>query len=333
MRLKPRAGTVAKAAKRMYRSRLVPERVRELRRQRAASRDLLATITVPPATFNEKVRYRMATDRRRILTVFADKVSVRDYVREKVGEHILARVYAVTEEPQELLDSGLPREFVVKASHASGGIVVVADHVPPLTRLPRPPVGWSRLAVAPANLEWDSLVDLCRDWLGRRYNPYEEWAYAKVTPRILVEELLPGDGGVPFDFRFFVFGGNVRVIQVEQDRFGDHRRNLYSPEWELLDVQYGYPRGRLDPRPAKLERMIAVAERLADGIDFVRVDLYDSGGRVVFGEMTIYPVSGQASFHPSEFDAYLGSMWPDPPRRWGALRRAGRARDGRGGPS
>ena len=310
MRLRLQGGTVTKAAERLYRSRLVPARVRELRRHRAASRDLLASITVPPVTFNEKIRHRMATDRRPILTVFADKVGVRDYVREKVGDGVLTRVHAVVQEPQELLDSDLPREFVVKASHASGGIVVVADHVPSEVRLPRPPVGWKRLTVAPGSLDWSCLLDLCQDWLSRRYNPYEEWAYAKVTPRILVEELLPGDGGVPFDFRYFVFGGTVRLIQVEQDRFGDHRRNLYSPEWTLLPVEYGFPRGRPDPEPAKLHDMIAIAERLANGMDFVRVDLYDLGDRVVFGELTIYPVSGWASFDPPEFDAYLGGLWP-----------------------
>jgi hypothetical protein len=317
MRLKHGEWPGARAvARRVYRSRLIPGRVRELRRRRAATRELLESITVPPTTFNEKVRYRMAADRRRILTVFADKVAVRDYVREKVGDHVLTRLYAVTDRPDELLGADLPREFVVKASHASGGIVIVADHVPSVRRLPRPPAGWSRLAVAPGSLDWDRLVDLCRDWLGRRYNPYEEWAYAKVTPRILVEELLPGDGGVPFDFRFFVFGGNVRVIQVEQDRFDDHRRNLYSREWEELDVEYGYPRGRPVPRPGQLDDMITVAERLADGMDFIRVDLYDIADRVVFGEMTIYPVSGWASFDPPEFDAYLGKLWHDETRRW-----------------
>jgi hypothetical protein len=328
MRSNPADDVRTGVAERLYHSPLVPERIRELRRRRAAVRELLASITIPPRTFNEKVRYRMATDRRPILTVFADKVAVREYVREKVGEHVLTRLHAVTEEPGELLNCGLPREFVVKASHASGGIVVVADHVPTSRRLPSGPVGWSRLTVAPESLDWDRLVELCRDWLARRYNPYEEWAYSKVEPRILVEELLSDNGVVPFDYRYFVLDGRVRLVQIEQDRFGDHRRNLYSPDWRWLDVEYGYPRGRPDPRPPKLDEMIAVAEQLAGGMDFIRVDLYSIDDRIVFGEMTMYPVSGWAGFDPPEFDEYLGRMWPDTRRRRRpTLRRARRPRD------
>ena len=38
--------------------------------------------------------------------------------------------------------------------------------------------------------------------------------------------------------------------------------------------------------------MIEIAERLGEGVDFVRVDLYDVDGRVVFGELTNYPAGG-----------------------------------------
>jgi hypothetical protein len=55
--------------------------------------------------------------------------------------------------------------------------------------------------------------------------------------------------------------------------------------------------------------MIQIAERLADQIDFVRVDLYNIGERVVFGEMTIYPSGGWAGFDPPRFDEYLGALW------------------------
>jgi hypothetical protein len=42
--------------------------------------------------------------------------------------------------------------------------------------------------------------------------------------------------------------------------------------------------------------MISIAERLSDGVDFVRVDLYDLGDRVVFGELTNYPRQGWEYF-------------------------------------
>ena len=38
-----------------------------------------------PNTFNEKVLHRMLFDRRPILTTFADKLAVRDYVKQKLA--------------------------------------------------------------------------------------------------------------------------------------------------------------------------------------------------------------------------------------------------------
>jgi TupA-like ATPgrasp len=302
----------------VYRSRLVPDLLREARRRGAARAELLRDVGDPPTTFGEKVRLRMATDRRRILTTFADKVAVRDYVAERAGSEVLTDLYAVTRTPEQLPRLGLPREFALKAAHACGGVVLVADCFPPENRLPEPPAGWPRgLTLRPEALDWDKLVHLCWDWLARRYNPYEEWAYSKVKQRILVEELLLDSGRVPPDYKLFVFDGRVHVVQVDLDRFGKRRRNLYTPRWELLDVRHGFPRGPHVPRPPGLERIIAVAEQLGGGIDFVRVDLYNIGERVVFGELTVYPTAGWPSFDPPEFGEQLGAVWQLPRHRGG----------------
>jgi TupA-like ATPgrasp len=58
--------------------------------------------------------------------------------------------------------------------------------------------------------------------------------------------------------------------------------------------------------------MIEGAEALAHDIDFVRVDLYDLGGKPRFGEMSFYPGSGLDPFDPISLDAMLGRCWLDP---------------------
>ena len=42
-------------------------------------------------------------------------------------------------------------------------------------------------------------------------------------------------------------------------------------------------------RPRHLEEMIAIAKTLSQGMDLIRVDLYDSDRGVIFGEMTLTP--------------------------------------------
>ena len=60
--------------------------------------------------------------------------------------------------------------------------------------------------------------------------------------------------------------------------------------------------------------MIGVAERLGADTDFVRVDLYDVDGRVVFGELTSFPAGGDSPFDPESFNEEFGRPWTVPRR-------------------
>ena len=52
--------------------------------------------------------------------------------------------------------------------------------------------------------------------------------------------------------------------------------------------------------------MITIAEKLASGFPFARIDLYNINGKIYFGEITFYPWSGYVQFIPDEFDFELG---------------------------
>ena len=149
-------------------------------------------------------------------------------------------------------------------------------------------------------------------WLSHTYKRNSEWAYREVPPRLLVEEFLAG--GVPPDYKFFVFHGRVRMIEVDLDRFTGHKRSLYTADWQRLPVQYGHPAGDDVELPSALPEMIDVAEALGAATDFVRVDLYSLPGRVVCGELTNYPMAGRGWFDPREFDRELGAWWTLPTR-------------------
>ena len=53
--------------------------------------------------------------------------------------------------------------------------------------------------------------------------------------------------------------------------------------------------------------MIELAEKLSDGMPFVRIDFYENDNKILFGEMTFYPGSGMEEFTPEEWDYTLGS--------------------------
>ncbi|HYM70218.1 MAG TPA: ATP-grasp fold amidoligase family protein [bacterium] len=245
-----------------------------------------------PKTFNERVLHRMLFDRRPILTQLQDKYAVRDYVRERLGEGVLPKLYWVTKHPSDIPFDDLPRAFVVKPTHASA---------------------WYRLVSDKAALDRQALIERCEFWLTQNYYLVErEWVYKHIEPRILVEEYVnDGTGPDPVRYKIFVFHGNARIIEVGVGTPGQARCGFYGRSWDKLPAFFPGWReidGEL-ARPKHLADMLAYAETLAGGLDFIRVDLYDTDAKVYFGELTTCPGGGTTLYSPPAFDRDLGEMW------------------------
>ncbi|MEI9907906.1 MAG: ATP-grasp fold amidoligase family protein [Actinomycetota bacterium] len=269
-----------------------------------------------PQAFNDKLQRRMLLDRREFLTTFADKYSVRNCVENRVGAQYLTKLFKVWNEPSEIELNGLPNNFVLKATHGSGAMVIVWDGAPHENELPIDPENsaWGRFLIRPENLDPARLKKLIAHWFSLNYyreTGYIEWAYKNVVPRVIVEELLiESSGEIPIDYKFFMMDGKCSMIQVDQSRFSDHHRNLYDSSWNLLPCENRFPQiEQVLPKPESLESMIDLSEKISTGIDFVRVDLYSTNQGIKFGELTNYPNAGGDFFRPKEFDYWLGSRW------------------------
>lgn len=274
--------------------------------------------TVRPRTFTQKVRYKMLRDHRPLLVTFADKVAVREHVRATVGEGHLPALHAVLDDPAGLVGLELPDRYVLKPSHGSGAVVVVSPGASADARLPEPRWGWVYAHVRPEEADRDVLARIAAGWLTQLYGqgPNREWAYGQVPRRVLVEELLSAaDGGVPDDYKLFVFHQRCRFVQLDGGRFGARTQDFYSTDWEHLDLSGGPAwADPPHPRPDRLDALVVLAEALAAGTDFLRVDLYVLADRVVVGELTSYPAGGNSPFEPASWDAEFGRTWRVPRR-------------------
>jgi hypothetical protein len=126
----------------------------------------------------------------------------------------------------------------------------------------------------------------------------------------LIEEII--DDGVqlgPLDYRCWCFHGEVRLIQVENNNHS--LLASYDRQWRALDLRHrSAAAGALElTKPGNLTKLIEVAQALARGIDFVRVDLYNVAGQIYFGELTFTPRGGLFTFKPESWDARLGAWW------------------------
>jgi hypothetical protein len=269
-----------------------------------------------PRTFREKVRYKMLRDHRPLVVTFADKAAVRGYVAERVGERYLPEAYAILDDADALRDLDLPDAYVVKPTHGSGAAIVVSPGAPEDARLPPAIWGWVYRHVRAEHTSGTDLAEIAAGWMSKLYGqgPNREWVYGQVPRRVIVEELLQGrEGGLPDDYKFFVFHGACRFIQLDKARFGERTQDFFDRDWTHLSMSGGPPWADPEPeRPANLEEMIRIAERLGADTDFVRVDLYDIDGRVVFGELTSFPAGGDSPFIPESFNAAFGEPWTVP---------------------
>lgn len=259
-----------------------------------------------PKTFTEKMAYRKLKQRDNRFGVLSDKWTVREYVRSKIGDNYLSKVYAIICSISELDLESLPERFVAKPTNQSGKVFFVGRKT---------------------DLDKERFVRVLDNWLHSKFkygiNNGEYW-YAEIPPRVMFEEWLSdGRYNVPLDFKFYVFHGKVHAIQVSF-RFPHHRINYYTPEWQQIPMRKGkYPNEPIDSediRPAKLEEMISVAEILGNDFDFVRVDLYHlfDSHRIVFGEMTFAPGSGYGRFVPDYYDLKFGRLWKMAPKSLGS---------------
>lgn len=110
------------------------------------------------------------------------------------------------------------------------------------------------------------------------------------------------------DYKIFNFDGEPRLIQVDFDRFTEHKRNLYSTDWEYIKAQIQYPSRpeKEISRPDRLEEMLALAGQLSKGYPYLRTDFYCNEDGIYFGELTFYPESGFGAFYPQEFGKEMG---------------------------
>ena len=271
-----------------------------------------------PRTFREKVRYKMLRDRRALVVTFADKAAVRDYVAEVVGQQYLPNAYAIVDDPAALYDVSLPDSYVVKPTHGSGAAIVVSERAPLESRLPAKSGSWVYRHVAAEFAPRADVVRIAGEWVAQLYGqgPNREWVYGRIPRRIIVEEMLAtSDGSIPDDYKFFVFHGKCEFVQVDSGRFGRRTQDFFLPDWEHLPLSAGPPWANPAPaQPVCLAEMIALAERLGAGTDFVRVDLYDVDGRIVFGELTSFPAGGDSPFDPESFNEVFGRPWTVPRR-------------------
>ena len=231
-----------------------------------------------PTTLNEKLQWMKFNYRFPLQAIVSDKLLVRDYVADKIGEEYLIPLFGTWEKYDDIDFEKLPNKFVLKCNHDSGGLVVCTDK--------------NNLNHKEAKKKIEKSLNSNFFYIGREYQ------YKNIKPLIICEQFISDHGNVPMDYKIYCFNGIPDVILVCRDRFSKntHRASylFFDQEWKFLPLDKGDDElGKVDiPRPKNLDKMIEIARKLSEDFLFARIDLYNIDGKIYFGEITLSPNSG-----------------------------------------
>lgn len=247
-----------------------------------------------PKLFNEKLQWLKLNDRKPEYAQMVDKWEVRSYIEEVCGAQYLIPSYGVFNSTEEIDFNELPNRFVIKCTHDSGSVEVCTDKTT-----------WDK----------ESAVSRINEALKRNYyKTYREWPYKDVKPRIIIEKYIHDKSSDDLkDYKVMCFNGKAKVIELHENRFSSdriHTQTFYSNTWEKLDILQPFADATIEtaPKPAVLDIMLNLSERISADMYHARIDWYEVDGYLFFGEITFYDGSGFESFTKIEYDRYLGDL-------------------------
>lgn len=250
-----------------------------------------------PKTYTEKLQWLKLYDHRPEYTRMVDKYAVKDYVSKKIGPEYVIPLLGVWDRVEDIDFDSLPKQFVLKTTHDSGGIVVCKDK---------------------EKLDIGKVKKQLRYFLNRNYyDRNREWPYKDVPHRIIAERYMedPGQGELR-DYKFFTFGGVPKVLYIAQGRGlgGETVADFFDMDFQHLPFTIDHNMAPVPPeKPKNFEKMKQLAAILSEGTPQLRVDFYEVDGKIYFGEMTFFHCSGMEAFHPGKWDERFGS-WVELPQ-------------------
>ena len=232
-----------------------------------------------PTDLPEKIVWMECHADTSLWTRCEDKYRMRSYVEERGFGEYLPKLYGVWKRAEDIDFSILPNSFVMKTNHGCGDVLICRDKNGldekrvrrDFRRLLRIPYGYNAAALH----------------------------YTKIKPCVLAEELLENDfpdlSKSIIDFKVWCINGKAQSIMIIYDRSGDkHSLDLFDVKWNRMENYFNKKNSNLvfdieskfPTRPSCLEKMLEIAESLAQPFPQVRVDFYIANSKPVVGEMT-----------------------------------------------
>lgn len=244
-----------------------------------------------PVTYNQKLQWLKLYDRNPRYTMYADKLAVRAYIAETIGEKYLVPMLGVYNHADEIDFAALPERFILKCTHDSGTHVICT----------------SKSGFDATDAERSLQAGLRRKY----YRLHRERQYQAIKPRVICEALLGDARKSPDEYKLLCFDGEPCFIKHHRKMSGITYQNIYNKDWKLQDIQYVYNKlPAVQTCPSVLSELLTLARKLSKGIPHIRVDFYVLEDNVYFSELTLHDTAGFIPFPNRADNLVWGGLIP-----------------------
>ena len=243
-----------------------------------------------PQTYNEKLQWIKLYDHNPLYTKMVDKYEAKEYVASIIGDEYIIKTLGVWDKFEDIDFNVLPNQFVLKCTHDSGGLVICKDK---------------------SQMNMTNVRNVIEKSLKKNfYSRAREWPYKFVKRRIIAEEYVEDSETKELrDYKFFCFDGKPKVMLIATGRQNNDGpfMDFFDMDFNHLDLRRGHPNAPVLPqKPDHFMLMKQLACSLSTGFPELRVDFYEANGKVLFGELTIFPAAGLVPFEQEKWDRIMG---------------------------
>jgi len=247
-----------------------------------------------PKTLSEKLQWLKIYDSTPLKAYCADKITVREYCKKKLGIDLCIPLIKVYNKPEDIEWDILPEQFVIKCNHGSAMNIIIKNK-------------------KTANIS--NINTVLNRWLKVKYGDLSyELFYNLIEPKILIEPYMEDkSNGALTDYKFICFNGEIKYMQVVNDRgTNDLHFNYYTVDFiPMTDVSWNaHPADytKVDKKPETFDLMKKYASELCKDFKCVRVDFYEINNRLYLGELTFIPASGRLTYKNPNTNLMFGNM-------------------------
>ncbi len=247
-----------------------------------------------PKTLNEKIQWLKLFDNKQQKSELTDKVLVRDWVREKIGDEYLKPVLWIGDKFDDIPFSSLPFSFIVKCNHGCKWQFIIKDKDKFLNE--------KRL--------FNTIKMYTDNWLIQSFFGWSDFEtqYLNINPKIIIEPLF-----IEFEeVEVLCFNGEAKVIQ--KFKYDNKRTRFYhtfDENFNSINLSFRAEEKYFETQADEiLKKAVELSKTLANGFKFVRIDWMFYQNKLHFGEMTFTPYSGFIFFaeNHNELQIKLGKI-------------------------